>query len=228
MRVVYTCYRPARALATSSVQYSNARRRGKERYTKVESRREKEIYIRQLIRAAWAPSALRRWTLLVIPDGAAAVVLTFSFQIAHRLPLDMKEEALFLTVRKFVPSSDKRTRAVRGRGSSADYITEDAPPAASAQPLPAAAARQITYITYCEYTYASPEETAGRLFAAHLIKIPDGANSQRRLKTSRPPRPPVEEKAQRLRLKKHRRSPFIPNPVIVGRDFLYDEKKLNR
>ncbi|GBP54254.1 hypothetical protein EVAR_36469_1 [Eumeta japonica] len=34
--------RPARALATSSVQYSNARGREKERYTKVESRREKE------------------------------------------------------------------------------------------------------------------------------------------------------------------------------------------
>ncbi|GBP55093.1 hypothetical protein EVAR_46390_1 [Eumeta japonica] len=38
----YTCYRPARALATSSVQYSNARGREKERHTKVESRKEKE------------------------------------------------------------------------------------------------------------------------------------------------------------------------------------------
>ncbi|GBP56700.1 Ankyrin repeat and SAM domain-containing protein 1A [Eumeta japonica] len=34
--------KPARALATNSVQYSNARGREKERYTKVESRREKE------------------------------------------------------------------------------------------------------------------------------------------------------------------------------------------
>ncbi|GBP92495.1 hypothetical protein EVAR_67550_1 [Eumeta japonica] len=39
MRVVY---RPVRTLATSSVQYSNARGREKERYSKVESRREKE------------------------------------------------------------------------------------------------------------------------------------------------------------------------------------------
>ncbi|GBP65322.1 Zinc finger protein 91 [Eumeta japonica] len=37
-----TCYRPARALTTSSVQYSNARERETERYTKVVSRREKE------------------------------------------------------------------------------------------------------------------------------------------------------------------------------------------
>ncbi|GBP64083.1 hypothetical protein EVAR_51083_1 [Eumeta japonica] len=35
---------PARALATSSVQYSHARGREKERYTKVESRREKEMF----------------------------------------------------------------------------------------------------------------------------------------------------------------------------------------
>ncbi|GBP08170.1 hypothetical protein EVAR_2952_1 [Eumeta japonica] len=35
--------RPAPALASSSVKYSNARGREKERYTKVESRREKEI-----------------------------------------------------------------------------------------------------------------------------------------------------------------------------------------
>ncbi|GBP21938.1 hypothetical protein EVAR_7153_1 [Eumeta japonica] len=37
----YTCYRPA----TSSVQYSKARRREKERYTKVGSRREKERFL---------------------------------------------------------------------------------------------------------------------------------------------------------------------------------------
>ncbi|GBP27931.1 hypothetical protein EVAR_83560_1 [Eumeta japonica] len=34
--------KPARGLATSSVRYSNTRGREKERYTKVESRREKE------------------------------------------------------------------------------------------------------------------------------------------------------------------------------------------
>ncbi|GBP71221.1 hypothetical protein EVAR_44859_1 [Eumeta japonica] len=41
-RNICTCYRPARALATTSVQYSNARGREKERYKKVESKREKE------------------------------------------------------------------------------------------------------------------------------------------------------------------------------------------
>ncbi|GBP01053.1 hypothetical protein EVAR_2319_1 [Eumeta japonica] len=40
MRGTRTCYRSARALATSSVQYSNARGREKERYTKAESRRD--------------------------------------------------------------------------------------------------------------------------------------------------------------------------------------------
>ncbi|GBP87169.1 Cryptochrome-1 [Eumeta japonica] len=39
---------PARALATSSVQYSNARGREKERYTKIESRREKEFLLQSL------------------------------------------------------------------------------------------------------------------------------------------------------------------------------------
>ncbi|GBP43310.1 hypothetical protein EVAR_31194_1 [Eumeta japonica] len=39
---LYTCYRSARALTTSSVHNSNARGKEKERYTKVESRREKE------------------------------------------------------------------------------------------------------------------------------------------------------------------------------------------
>ncbi|GBP23958.1 hypothetical protein EVAR_17597_1 [Eumeta japonica] len=41
-RVLRHAARPARALATSSVQYSNARGREKERYTKAERRREKE------------------------------------------------------------------------------------------------------------------------------------------------------------------------------------------
>ncbi|GBP68773.1 hypothetical protein EVAR_83506_1 [Eumeta japonica] len=39
---VIRCHRPALALATSSVQYSNARGREKERYTKVERRRAQE------------------------------------------------------------------------------------------------------------------------------------------------------------------------------------------
>ncbi|GBP69091.1 hypothetical protein EVAR_87370_1 [Eumeta japonica] len=43
---VNTCYRPARALATSSVQYSNSRGREKERYTKIEIMREKENLFR--------------------------------------------------------------------------------------------------------------------------------------------------------------------------------------
>ncbi|GBP87256.1 hypothetical protein EVAR_59184_1 [Eumeta japonica] len=45
----YTCYRPARALATSSVQYYNARGKEKERYTKVESRREKENSLERIL-----------------------------------------------------------------------------------------------------------------------------------------------------------------------------------
>ncbi|GBP18372.1 hypothetical protein EVAR_14765_1 [Eumeta japonica] len=46
--VEYTCYRPARALATSSAQYFNARGREKERHTKVGSRREREYGKRQM------------------------------------------------------------------------------------------------------------------------------------------------------------------------------------
>ncbi|GBP75781.1 hypothetical protein EVAR_60094_1 [Eumeta japonica] len=42
VRTELSLRRPARALAKNSVQYSNARGREKERYTKVESRKEKE------------------------------------------------------------------------------------------------------------------------------------------------------------------------------------------
>ncbi|GBP09579.1 hypothetical protein EVAR_76574_1 [Eumeta japonica] len=81
-----TDLRPARALATSSVQYSSARGREKERYTKVESTREKEkgVYLNKacpaLSRAtrARASGVLELLSVLVTTFKQGSILLPYS------------------------------------------------------------------------------------------------------------------------------------------------------